>query len=119
MKPLLVLALLMPLVVGAQVRKCTIEGRIVYSDAQCGQSGTTVDTSSNTIDHSGLRQQAAKNRATEAAMAASQRRVEAKRRKTDERATGDAALKRSSERLHKSQNDLADAYKRALRPPGY
>lgn len=61
MKSLILLALLLPLAVGAQVKKCTIDGKIVYSDSQCGQHGTTVNATPNSIDTSAIREQAAKD----------------------------------------------------------
>lgn len=60
MKPLILLALLLPLAAGAQVQKCTIDGKTVYSDSLCGQSGVTVNTDANNLDTSGLRALAAK-----------------------------------------------------------
>lgn len=62
MKPLILLALLLPLAVGAQVRKCQIDGKTVYSDSQCGQQGAVVNTTANTVDSSGLRAQVQRDR---------------------------------------------------------
>ncbi len=62
MKPLLLLALLLPLAVGAQVRKCQIDGKIVYSDSQCGQHGSSVNTTANTVDTSSIRKEAQRQR---------------------------------------------------------
>lgn len=62
MKRLFWLALLFPVLTVAQVQRCTIEGKVVYSDSLCGQSGKAVNTSANTIDHSGLRKEAARQR---------------------------------------------------------
>lgn len=62
MKHLFLLALLLPLAVGAQVRKCQIDGKMIYSDTQCGQQGATVNTTANSVDSSGLRQQAQRDR---------------------------------------------------------
>jgi hypothetical protein len=60
MKLLILLALLLPLAAGAQVQKCTIEGKTVYSDSLCGQAGVSVKTDVNNLDTSGLREVAAK-----------------------------------------------------------
>lgn len=62
MKHLFLLALLLPLVAGAQVRKCQIDGKTVYSDSQCGQQGAVVNTTANTVDSSGLRAQVQRDR---------------------------------------------------------
>ena len=70
MKPLILLALLLPLAAGAQVQKCTIKGKTVYSDSLCGQSGVTVNTDANNLDTSGLRALAAKREQKEADQAA-------------------------------------------------
>lgn len=61
----------------AQARKCVgADGRVTYSDALCdtkSQSQTTVNTNANTIDHSGLRQEAQKLRAEKSEAASSER----------------------------------------------
>lgn len=53
----------------AQVRKCTgPDGKVTYSDVLCASPSareSTVDTSANTIDHSGLRKEAQRMRETE------------------------------------------------------
>lgn len=67
MKRLIWLALLCPVLTFAQVQKCTIEGKTVYSDSLCGQSGVTVNTDANSLDTSGLRALAAKQEQKEAA----------------------------------------------------
>ncbi|MCB2008364.1 MAG: hypothetical protein KDH93_25365 [Rhodoferax sp.] len=67
MNPLILLALLLPLAAGAQVRKCTIDGQIVYSDSRCGQAGAAVNTDANSLDTSGLRDLAKQQRQREAA----------------------------------------------------
>lgn len=59
MKRLFWLALLFPVLTFAQVQKCTIEGKTVYSDSLCGQHGVTVNTAPNSLDTSGLRDLAA------------------------------------------------------------
>lgn len=59
MKPLILLALICPVLTFAQVQKCTIEGKTVYSDSLCGQHGVTVNTAPNSLDTSGLRDLAA------------------------------------------------------------
>lgn len=59
MKRLFLLALLFPVLTFAQVQKCTIEGKTVYSDSLCGQHGVTVNTAPNSLDTSGLRDLAA------------------------------------------------------------
>ena len=55
--------------VQAQVRKCTgPDGKVTYSDVLCASPAareSTVDTSANTIDHSGLRKEAQRMRETE------------------------------------------------------
>ena len=120
MKRLFWLALLFPVLTVAQVQKCTIEGKTVYSDSLCGQSGRAVDTTANTIDHSGLRQQAAMDRAADAAAADMQKRAEAKQRKAGERAASDRNLKKSLEGLRRAQTGLAEAHVRqiqSLKPP--
>lgn len=67
MKRLFWLALLFPVLTFAQVQKCTIEGKTVYSDSLCGQHGVTVNTDANNLDMSGLRDQADQQRQREAA----------------------------------------------------
>lgn len=59
MKRLFLLALIFPVLALAQVQKCTIEGKTVYSDSLCGQHGVTVNTAPNSLDTSGLRDLAA------------------------------------------------------------
>ena len=53
----------------AQVRKCTgPDGKVTYSDVLCASPTareSAVDTSANTIDHSGLRKEAQRMRETE------------------------------------------------------
>jgi hypothetical protein len=67
MKRLFWLALLFPVLTFAQVQKCTIEGKTVYSDSLCGQRGEAVNTDANSIDHSGMRDLAEQQRQREAA----------------------------------------------------
>ena len=67
MKPLILLALLFPVLTFAQVQKCTIDGKTVYSDSQCGQSGVAVNTDANSLDTSGLRDLAVKREQQEKA----------------------------------------------------
>lgn len=62
MKMLALLLLALPLLAAGQVQKCKINGQVVYSDSLCGTSGQTVNTSANTIDHSGLRKEAQRMR---------------------------------------------------------
>lgn len=62
MRHLLLCGLLLSAASHAQVQKCTIEGKTVYSDSQCGQHGTAINTTANTVDGSGLREQAQRNR---------------------------------------------------------
>lgn len=66
MKLLILLALLLPLAAGAQVRKCTIDGQITYSDSLCGQDGQAVTATVNSMDTSGMLRQAAKKDAESA-----------------------------------------------------
>lgn len=81
MKPLLLLALLLPLAVGAQVKKCTIEGKTVYSDSLCGQAGRTVNTDANNLDMSAIREHAARVKQQEKADQAEQRSLAKKEEK--------------------------------------
>jgi hypothetical protein len=67
MKRLFWLAMLFPVLTFSQVQKCTIEGKTVYSDSLCGQHGVTVNTDVNSLDMSGLRDQADQQRQREAA----------------------------------------------------
>jgi len=67
MKCLFLLALLLPLTAGAQVQKCTIEGKTVYSDSLCGQGGETINATVNSLDTSGMRDQVAKREKQESA----------------------------------------------------
>jgi len=79
MKPLILLAILLPLAVGAQVQKCTIDGKTVYSDSQCGQSGRAVTATVNTMDTSGMREQVSKLDAHAAKVAAQELAAQPKR----------------------------------------
>lgn len=66
MKHLVLWAFLSPLAAFAQVQKCQIDGKTVYSDSECGQSGVAVNVKPNSLDTSGLRAQIAgdKDKAT-------------------------------------------------------
>jgi hypothetical protein len=79
MKLLILLALLLPLVAGAQVQKCTIEGKTVYSDSLCGQEGRAVTATVNTMDTSGMREQVGKIDAQAAKVAAQEKAAQPKR----------------------------------------
>lgn len=81
MKFLFLLALPLPLAAGAQVKKCEIEGKTVYSDSLCGQTGSAVSTSANSIDHSGLRAQVAKDKSDAAATMAKEKAAAAKEKR--------------------------------------
>lgn len=78
MKLLILLVLLLPLAAGAQVRKCTIDGKTVYSDSQCGQAGQAVTATVNSLDTSGMRDLAAKRSEKESAAQAQARADAAK-----------------------------------------
>ena len=67
MKHLVLWAFLSPLATFAQVQKCQIDGKTVYSDSECGQSGVAVNVKPNSLDTSGLRAQIASDKAKEAA----------------------------------------------------
>lgn len=67
MKHLVLWAFLSPLAAFAQVQKCQIDGKTVYSDSECGQSGVAVNVKPNSLDTSGLRAQIASDKAKEAA----------------------------------------------------
>jgi len=61
----MIAVLLLPLAVHAQVHRCkSPEGKIVYSDVVCPSSGSSaiVNVRPNSVDHSGLRALARKNR---------------------------------------------------------
>lgn len=92
MRLLLLLALLLPLAVGAQVKKCTIDGKTVYSDSQCGLHGQTVNATVNSLDTSGMRAQSDKMEqkfARDAALdAARQKSAERDARKQRDRMSG-------------------------------
>lgn len=63
---LLTLALVVCASASAQVRKCEKDGKVVYSDVVCTDTTareSRVNTNANSIDHSGLRQQAANDKA--------------------------------------------------------
>ena len=87
MKTLVLCILLVPLLAGAQVRKCVdAAGKTIYSDALCKDPAakqTIVDTDRNTIDHSGLRAQAAKDKAQAVAAAEQEKAAAAKAKKID------------------------------------
>ena len=55
MKRLFWLVLLFPLLAIAQVQKCSIDGKTVYSDSLCGQTGVAVNVDPNSLDTSGMR----------------------------------------------------------------
>lgn len=69
MKILMLALLAIPLIASAQVRKCQgVDGKIVYSDVLCTDTRakeSAVNTSANTIDHSGLRALARQQRESE------------------------------------------------------
>ena len=81
MKHMILCALLSPLAVFAQVQKCQIDGKTVYSDSLCGQAGQAVNTNANSIDHSGLRQQAANDKAKADAVVAKEQAAAAREKK--------------------------------------
>ena len=62
MKHLVLWAFLSPLAAFAQVQKCQIDGKTVYSDSECGQSGVAVNVKPNSLDTSGLRAQIASDK---------------------------------------------------------
>jgi hypothetical protein len=66
---IIVAALLLSFGSQAQVRKCTgPDGKVTYSDVLCTNPSareSSVDTSANTLDHSGLRKEAQRMRETE------------------------------------------------------
>lgn len=62
MKALFLLAMLLPLAVGAQIRKYQIDNKTIYNNSQYEQQNTVINTTANTIDSSGLREQAQRNR---------------------------------------------------------
>jgi hypothetical protein len=118
MKHLLLLALVFPVIALAQVQKCQIEGKTVYSDSLCGQTGVTINATANSLDTSGMCEQTSRAKAKAASEAEIHRVAEAKQRKADQNAAGDAALKKSSEGFIKSYKDLGAAYNKAIRLPG-
>lgn len=67
MKHLVLWAFLSPLAALAQVQKCQIDGKTVYSDSECGQTGVAVNVKPNSLDTSGLRAQIASDKAQAAA----------------------------------------------------
>lgn len=67
MKHLVLWAFLSPLAAFAQVQKCQINGKTVYSDSECGQTGVAVNVKPNSLDTSGLRAQIASDKAQAAA----------------------------------------------------
>ncbi len=96
------LVLLVPLVASAQVRKCTQpDGKVVYSDSLCTSQAkeTAVDTSANSIDHSGLRQQAKKAQAAEVKQAKQAAADQKKERLAREDAERTARTKKASQAL--------------------
>lgn len=81
MKKQFLAALLLAALIGpvqAQVRKCTgPDGKVTYSDFVCASGASKEDrvkTNANTIDASGYRQEAQRNKAEQAADAAMQQR---------------------------------------------
>lgn len=84
MKRLLWLGLLFPVIALAQVQKCQINGKTVYSDSQCGQEGQAISATVNSLDTSGMRDQVAKR---------------------DEKAAADAAREKVSARAARKQRD--------------
>lgn len=84
MKLLFALILMASLAAHAQVRKCVKDGKTVYSDVMCTDTTakeTAIDTSKNTLDHSGLRKLAADERALAAAAAFKQKADAAKEKR--------------------------------------
>ena len=67
MKLLVLWAFLLPLAALAQVQKCQINGKTVYSDSECGQAGVELNLRQNTIETSGLRAQIASDKEQAAA----------------------------------------------------
>ena len=67
MKHLVLWAFLSPLAAFAQVQKCQIDGKTVYSDSECGRAGVAVNVKPNSLDTSGLRAQIASDKAQAAA----------------------------------------------------
>ncbi len=79
MKRLLWLGLLFPVIALAQVQKCQINGKTVYSDSQCGQGGETISATVNSLDTSGMRDQVAKRDEATAAAVKAAKAAEPKR----------------------------------------
>lgn len=78
MKHLVLWAFLSPLAALAQVQKCQIDGKTVYSDSECGQAGVAVNVRQNTIETSGLRAQIANDKAQAVAAESKERAIAAK-----------------------------------------
>ena len=79
MKRLFLLALLFPVIALAQVQKCQIDGKTVYSDSLCGQDGQAIGGTVNSLDMSGMRELAAKRDEKAAEVAAKEKADKPKR----------------------------------------
>ena len=113
MKRLLWLGLLFPVIALAQVQKCQINGKTVYSDSQCGQGGETISATVNSLDTSGMREQAAKREQKVAQDAARAKISERDARKQRDRMSGPcpglegaAYMSCQSDRLKKLKRDM-------------
>lgn len=61
MKVLPLLVLVVPLMAGAQVHKCRVDGKVTYSEAPCPPgSGGAIQIQENSVDTSAIRGQAAR-----------------------------------------------------------
>jgi hypothetical protein len=113
MKRLVLWAFLSPLAALSQVQKCQIDGKTVYSDSLCGQTGVAVNVNPNSMDTSALRKQAASaEKAAEKERAASTKRQSTPGPCDHIKWAGASPTQREAETMRQCMRKFAKEYRR-------